>query len=440
VQDLLKPGRAGYPRAGDRWETIRWVEASCLHSAWSEVTRNMNRRRRLFVWVGTGLREPRVPILALVLAALGAPACADDGDGRGATTVTGSDRLNVTTGALPLYHVQVKPRNDASGAVFLPSSGKLLVVDDGGDDQKPDRVPLYLADVASLFAAGPAMAELPATAEALLGSFPDRHRDMEGATSDGRFIYVTTSLPSEAEPNKMDAQFRAFSRFRIEGDRIVDGTTIDPRAAVIDSLARPTADPWFADWLDRWTVKFPNSKDCGLNIEALSRTPQANQLLLGVRSPHYGPDFCQPDAESGKPKTRNGAAIVLKVDVGTFEQAALAPVVHATLDLGGLGFRGMEYSPAARGYFITAGAVEAGFDYAFFFWNGDPGSRPVPLAEKIPEFGKLCRPESVEEIEQGGRHYLLVLSEESGTICEMPPQPYNYLLIELNRSFLAMLE
>jgi hypothetical protein len=119
--------------------------------------------------------------------------------------------------------------------------------------------------------------------------------------------------------------------------------------------------------------------------------------------------------------------------------AELQATVHATLDLGGLGFRGLEYSPAANGFFFTAGAVEAGFDYDFFYWNGVADAKPVRLSTTVPEFAKLCRPESVEEIEHDGRRFLLVLSEESGAICETPPAPSNYLLIELNPAFLGLL-
>jgi hypothetical protein len=98
---------------------------------------------------------------------------------------------------------------------------------------------------------------------------------------------------------------------------------------------------------------------------------------------------------------------------------------------------GVQCVRAQTRYFITAGAVEAGFDYDFFFWSGKPGTPPVRLSTVIPEFAKLCRPESVAEVEHGGKKYLLVLSEESGAICEMPAAPYNYLLIELDERFLA---
>ena len=62
-----------------------------------------------------------------------------------------SEGLRVLTGALPLYHLQTKLRNDVSGAVFLPGEGRLLLVDDGGEDAMPDTVPLYFTDTTALF-------------------------------------------------------------------------------------------------------------------------------------------------------------------------------------------------------------------------------------------------------------------------------------------------
>jgi hypothetical protein len=376
----------------------------------------------------------------LPLLALSTAACSSETPAASAPAVAPAEELRVLTGSLPFYHLQTKQRNDASGAAFLPDQRRLLVVDDGGDDTNPDLVPLYRTEVAALFSPMPGVTTLPASPEAVAASVSGRHRDLEAATFDGRHVYISSSMPDPAEVGKSDPSFRVLSRFRIEGDTILDVESIEPRPAFQQALARPTADPWFADWLERWSIKRPASKDCGLSLEALSRTPQPGQLLVGLRSPHYGPEYCLEDAQTGRPRTRTGNAILLRLPVTDLDPTRLQASVEATVDLGGLGFRGLEYSPTARGYFITAGAVEAGFDYDFFFWSGDRNASPVRLSQKIPAFARLCRPESVEEVEQDGRRYLLVLSEDSGAICEAPPAPYNYLLIELNRPFLDMLK
>ncbi|HEY0708065.1 MAG TPA: hypothetical protein VGG33_14775 [Polyangia bacterium] len=356
-------------------------------------------------------------------------------------TDTGGPALTVLTGAFPLYHVPknimgAKPRNDASGVVFLPATQQLLVIDDGGEDATPDEVPFYVTGVANLFLPPITMIEVPGPATLPL-SLPAKHRDMEALAFDSGFTYVMSSLPAESE--KPEVGNRRFSRFKLTAGQITDEATIEPRAAILDAISKPTTDPWFAEWLARW--RDLKAKDGGLQVEALSATPAAGKLLVALRSPHYSAGYLLPKpADPIKKETRVGAAMLVEIDVTAFAVDKLAARVFANVDLGGLGFRGMEHSPTAGGYFITAGAVEAGFDYGFYFWNGNPAKAPVNLASKVPAFAKLCRPESVAEVAYGGKKYLLVLSEESGAICETPAAPYNYLLIELNAALLDLLD
>lgn len=365
----------------------------------------------------------------------------DGSDGSAGASDAPPPVAKVITGAFPLYHLpqavaNAKPRNDASGIVFLPTTKQLLLIDDGGEDASPDVVPFYLATVANLFAPPVTVNPLPVAGE-LATALPARHRDMEALAFDGSFIYVMSSLPAASE--KAEPGYRAFSRFKLVGTQIAEDKTIEPRDAIMAALAKPTAEPWFAAWLDRW--KDQKAKDGGLNVEAISATPTAGQLLVALRSPHYSANYLTPQpSDATKKQTRVGAAMLVKLNVASFDVASLAAEVHTSLDLGGLGFRGMEYSPTANGYFITAGAVEAGFDYGFYFWNGQPGKAPVALSDMIPGWKQLCRPESVSEVEYAGKHYLLVLSEESGAICETPAAPFNYLLIELDPAFLHTLE
>jgi hypothetical protein len=412
-------------------------------------------------------RASRLVSLSLIALSLGCPpskppvvdggggSASDAGGETGGTDTTSDDiasndlssneaepaGLNVITGSLPLYHMpknimNAKPRNDASGVAFLPATGQLLIVDDGGEDSTPDVVPFYLTTVAGLFGPAPlVMQELPAASE-LPGSLPAKHRDMEAAAFADDFIYVMSSLPAATE--KPDPANRSFSRFKLQEGQIVGAITIDPRDAILVAVTKPTTDAWFGDWLARW--KDQKAKDGGFQVEALSATPQAGKLLVGLRSPHYGAEYLLPKIDDPtKKNTRAGAAPLVEIDVTAFDASKLDARVFANVDLGGLGFRGMEYSATARGYFINAGAVEAGFDYKLFFWNGVPGAPPVDLSEMVPAFKKLCRPESVTELEYAGARYLLVLSEESGAICEQPAAPYNYLLIELNQAFQNLL-
>jgi len=63
-----------------------------------------------------------------------------------------------------------------------------------------------------------------------------------------------------------------------------------------------------------------------------------------------------------------------------FEDAepAFAPPVR--LDLGGLGIRSMEYSPAAGVYFIVAGPAGEGPGFDIYTWAEDGAPAPVPGA------------------------------------------------------------
>lgn len=382
-------------------------------------------------------RPVEIGVCVVLLSVVGA-GCGSGGGAADAAPAA-SHGINVTTGALPLYHLYLgKPRNDASGVVFLPTDKRILVVDDGGDDASPDVVPFYLFHAAELFAPMPKVTELPPLYDAP-GSVAGRHLDTEAVTFDGKYVYVASSMPSDQETGKDKPQYRALSRFKVAGGKISDDASIDPRDAIMEALRSWSAAGSDPGWYGR--VSGAKQKDGNLNIEAMSFTPKPNELLLGLRSPHEGVDYMKPpDGGSDALATRIGQAILVKINVTEFDAGKLSPTVHTTLDLGGLGFRSLEYSPTARGYFLTAGIVDAGWDYDFFFWNGQPGEAPVRLKDKIKEFDQLCRPEGVTEIEKDGRHYLMVLSEDSGALCEMPPAPFNYLLIELNHDFLKLLQ
>lgn len=336
--------------------------------------------------------------LALSIAAAALAAC----------EATPPASLTVITGSLPLYRTQgTRPRNDVSGAAFLPAEGKVLLVDDGGDPPQgaaPDVVPFYLVDPANNF-------QVSELRDAVMTS----HGDLEAATQDGQYVYVASSMSGEY----MDERVHTLSRFKLRGGVVSDVRTLRPRAGILDAVGSG----FDGAWIER--IKATRGREGGLNIEGLTYTPNPNQLIVGLRSPHADPRFPE--------MTRIGAALLLTLDVTLFTEESLAPTAF-TLDLGGLGVRSMEYSPTARGYFILAGIVERGPDYDFFFWAG-PGAAPVRI--ELPEFKGLCRPEAVTEIDLRGRKFLWVISEESGDICE--EVKYNYLLVELNQAFLSRL-
>lgn len=329
----------------------------------------------------------------------------------------GSDQppLTVITGALPLYHTQtgrMNPRNDVSGATFLPDSGRLLIVDDGGDNP-PDPMPLYMVELRANLRLTPVMTELA-----------ERHRKLEGAAFDGAYAYVTGTLDGQFD----DEAFHAVSRFRVLGDDVADLATLRPRDTLLAALQ--AAGP--PDWFER--IRDLPGKSGGLNVEGLSAGPTRGELLFGLRSPHLGPEFPM--------NTRSGLAIVIRTSVASFHETDLRPIVQ-TLDLGGLGIRSLEYSPTARGYFVVAGPVEtlpppehAPPHFELYFWRG---AGPETVRIPIEAFGRLCRPEGLAEVAVNGRKFLMIVSEESGLACEDPPPPFNYILVEMNQALLGRL-
>jgi len=106
--------------------------------------------------------------------------------------------------------------------------------------------------------------------------------------------------------------------------------------------------------------------EAGLNIEGLTLSKDARSLLLGLRSPLV----------NGRalliPLTNPVAALGLG---GSAPQPAAlaAPVL---LDLGGLGFRSIEWDAGRSEYLIAAGSAGDAKVFRFYTWTGDAGAAP----------------------------------------------------------------
>jgi hypothetical protein len=85
------------------------------------------------------------------------------------------------------------------------------------------------------------------------------------------------------------------------------------------------------------------------------------------------------------------------------------------IDLKGLGVRGMEYLPALKMYGIVAGQADVGDRYELWLWDGK-SDKAEPF--ELPELKSLCRPESLVQIGSGSNAKLMILSENSGKVCE----------------------
>ena len=111
----------------------------------------------------------------------------------------------------------------------------------------------------------------------------------------------------------------------------------------------------------------PDNK--GFNIEGLTARADGKSLLLGLRSPLLGEDFNQ------------AVLIPLENPEGVVERKQ-QPVLRPSIlvNLGGRGVRSIEYSEAARAYFILAGP--AGNDmgtFELYKWPAEESDPPTPV-------------------------------------------------------------
>jgi Protein of unknown function (DUF3616) len=119
----------------------------------------------------------------------------------------------------------------------------------------------------------------------------------------------------------------------------------------------------------------------GFNIEGLTARADGKSLLLGLRSPLLGDMSDQ------------AVLIPLANPEGVVERNEEA-VLHEPilLDLRGRGIRSIEFSPAARAYFIIAGP--AGNDsghFELYRWPAEENAAPTPIPGFADALQKLDR-------------------------------------------------
>ncbi|MBN2534867.1 MAG: hypothetical protein JXB88_18445 [Spirochaetales bacterium] len=228
------------------------------------------------------------------------------------------------------------------------------------------------------------------------------HLDLEGATFHKGYFVITASL-SKAD----NADNRRLSRFKIkryDGKvRLIKESSVDLRDQLMAALQVEFGDEWFN------RIKDMPEKSGGLNIEGVSASHNNRDFLLwGLRSPLYGYNFPYD--------LKDGAAIIAVVH-NPFKKKPYFEFI--TIDLNTEygdhhGIRGIEWIPALRGYVIIGGPVPK--DSGYSLWRLCPGGKLEKFY--LPGFDQLCRPESVIQIKEGQKDYLVVLSEESGTECD----------------------
>jgi hypothetical protein len=210
--------------------------------------------------------------------------------------------------------------------------------------------------------------------------------DLEGLTIDrSDFVYAITSF-SRTDEGRENNNREKLIRFRIEGDRLVDGRVA--RGLKRALTARHPA-------LARAAAVRDVKNGGGLNIEALEVSPDQQQLLIGFRGPLV-----------------DGCAVVARVGSlpGLFEGGE--PDVAAKLerlDLGGAGIRSMSFVPWLGEYVVVGGPLDkSDTGFTLWLWQGPSGS----VRRAHPSSADLSRCEGVCPALIDGREGLVLVRDD----------------------------
>ncbi len=187
-------------------------------------------------------------------------------------------------------------------------------------------------------------------------------RKNDGTLDPARYRFAAIDLGGET--SNPTTSFVGSST-RLLQDLLVAGNWVTPDTAVIDALAA-------ASQLGTSTVANLAPKVAGVNMEGLALAPTdaaPARLVIGLRNPRP-----------------NGRAIVVSLlDPAAVVGGATARFGEAmTLDLGGLGIRGMAWSDALATVLLIAGPVDdATSPFRLYRWAGVPGA-PVEMLRELP--------------------------------------------------------
>jgi pSer/pThr/pTyr-binding forkhead associated (FHA) protein len=260
---------------------------------------------------------------------------------------------------------------EASGAVWIPDTNTVLLVDDG----KPGQVLTLNLDENGRQQGTPATINLGAQVI-----------DPESITYDGSAWFYIVS--SHGEPQ--NAAQNGLLRFAYDREsRTVRGTP-----EVVTDLR-----PLLMQVPELKAEGAAAGSKGGLNIEGITWDPNNGRLLLGLRSPLL-----------------SGSAIIVPLKLKnplapmTNDNVQLAtPIIR--VDLGGQGIRDLDYNPQLKSYLILSGATELSekTDFGLWEWTGEAGAAPrreVMLDEK-------AKPEGLTNVTINGKNFLFIVGDAS---------------------------
>ncbi|MGH9897162.1 MAG: DUF3616 domain-containing protein, partial [bacterium] len=106
-------------------------------------------------------------------------------------------------------------------------------------------------------------------------------------------------------------------------------------------------------------------KEGGLNIEGLSNTSTAGELLIGVRSPLI-------DEKALIVRLSNAGEVLDSGETPRFGEPLL-------LDLAGRGIRSIEFWPERQRFVILAGPAGGKGDFSLYWWTGTATAQPEEI-------------------------------------------------------------
>ncbi|MBE0536503.1 MAG: DUF3616 domain-containing protein [Phycisphaerae bacterium] len=284
--------------------------------------------------------------------------------------------------------------SDASAGVFL-TADRFVVADDESNSLR-----IYAMDQPST----------PCAAYDISGflrtTVLNPEADIEGAARAGDRIYWITSHGRNKDGKERPNRYRFFAT-----DIRRDGSDIGlvPAGRPCNDLVPALLQAPFARALGlHEAVRLGENlkkkdreklapKDEGLNIEALAATADGKVLYIGFRNPRPAHPVTGRRQALVVPMT-NGKEVI---DLGRRPQFG-QPILW---DMGGLGLRSMDYCPAHKAFFLTAGSHDEGNECVLYRWSGDPDETPMAI-QRLKDFA----PEALMPAPDGKR--LLLLSDD----------------------------
>jgi len=245
------------------------------------------------------------------------------------------------------------------------------------------------------------------------GKFPEV--DIEGATRVGNRVYWIASHGRNRDGKWRSNRHRFFATdLTVKGADVTIRPVGRPCTELGEALAGDkTLRTLCPDILASLRPDAPGAKGTkrlapkkrGLNIEALCAARDGKTLYIALRNPRA------PGENGSDPR----AVVVPLLNAAQVVEQARSPVFGPPLlwGLGGLGVRGMEYSPRHDTYYVIAGPHNARSQWVLYRWSGASDTQPVVVHRMTGDQSSLA-PEALIVFKDTDK--LLLLSDDGALL------------------------